>query len=66
MQDFPGGGGVLFGGKVDLKPKGGGGVSFGENVDLCTIPYGVVGPRGGGVFGPPDPLWLYTGLNRYL
>ena len=30
------GGGVLFGGKVDLKPKG---VSFGEKVDLCTIPY---------------------------
>ena len=23
-QDFPRGGGVLFGGKVDLKPKGGG------------------------------------------
>ena len=38
------GGGVLFGGKVDLNPKG---VSFGEKVDLCTIPYGAFGPKGG-------------------
>ena len=58
-------GGVLFGGKVDLTPKsGGGGVSFGKNVDLCTVPYGAFGPRGGGVFRPPDPPPLATGLRR--
>ena len=44
-------GGVLFGGKVDLKPKGGR-VSFG---DLCTIPYGAFGPRGGGSDPQPPP-----------
>ena len=56
-----GGGGVLFGGKLDLKPTGGGGVSFGEKVDLYIIPYGAFGPRGGGLFGPPrppPPPWL--------
>ena len=48
-QDFPMGG-VLFGGKVDLKPIGGGS-HMGKNVDLCTIPY--MEPLAQG--GPPDP-----------
>ena len=43
------GGGVLFGGKVDLKPKGG---LIWEKMNLCTIPYGAFGP-GGGLRTPP-------------
>ena len=42
------GGGSYSGGKVVLKPKGGG-VSFGGKVDLCTIPYGAFDPTGGGL-----------------
>ena len=53
-QDFPrGGGGVLFGGKVDLKPKGG--VSFGKNVAKGWNKILGMGNWGGGVVRPPPP-----------
>ena len=38
---------------LSLKGCGGGGSHFETNVDLCTIPYGTIGPRGGGSRPPP-------------
>ena len=54
------GGGVLFGGKVDLKPKGGG-VSFGKNVAKGWNKILGMGNWGGGG-GSSDPSPLATGL----
>ena len=48
-QDFQGGG-FLFGGKVDLKPKGG--LIWGKSGPLYYTLWSLW-PKGGGVFGPP-------------